>query len=57
MPKLQIKLVEVSWQVDKKTRDTQIVPMGNLFPKNWNHYSGDAVKGGCKSFLWSSSQQ
>ena len=24
---------EVSWQVDKKTRDTQIVPMGNLYPK------------------------
>ena len=27
------KTGEVSWQVDKKTRDTQIVPMGNLFPK------------------------
>jgi len=24
---------ETSWQVDKKTRDTQIVPMGPLFPK------------------------
>jgi len=24
---------ETSWQVDKKTRDTQIVPMGDLYPK------------------------
>ena len=24
---------ETSWQVDKRTRDTQIVPMGPLFPK------------------------
>jgi prolyl 4-hydroxylase len=27
------KTGQISWQVDKNTRDTQIVPMGNLFPK------------------------